>query len=181
MWDMPTDSDGRIGHTPCRSQIYSQDTGTRSSSVSTSALNFVSSSLMMKYSCPGSSLVMRAGFSYNPETKRQSSLWKSPMSPRPKKATQVKCNLKSMITTFFDSKGIVHKEFVPTGQNVNSGFYCEVLRRLRENVRSHRPSTFAGTDLAASPRQRPVPHFRPHPPVSGEKQNCCYPPPTVLP
>jgi len=36
-------------------------------------------------------------------------------------------------------KGIVHKEFVPTGQTVNSGFYCEVLQRLRENVRRHRP------------------------------------------
>jgi len=52
----------------------------------------------------------------------------------PKKARQVKSNLKSMINTFFDIKGIVHKEFVPTGQTVNSGFYCEVLRRLRKKV-----------------------------------------------
>jgi len=51
----------------------------------------------------------------------------------------VKCNLISTIITFFDIKGIVHKEFVPTGQTVNSGFYCEVLRRLRENLRRHRP------------------------------------------
>jgi len=43
-----------------------------------------------------------------------------------------------MIITLFDIKGIVHIEFVPTGQTVNSGFYCEVLRRLREKVR--RPS-----------------------------------------
>ena len=35
-------------------------------------------------------------------------------------------------------KGIVHKEFVPTGQIVTSGFYCEVLWRLHENVRRHR-------------------------------------------
>jgi len=35
---------------------------TRSSSASTSALNFVSSPPMMKLSCPGSPLVMRAGF-----------------------------------------------------------------------------------------------------------------------
>ena len=78
-------------------------------------------------------------YGYDPETKRQSSQWKSPTSPRPKKARQVKSNLKSMIITFFDIKGIVHKEFVPTGQTVNSGFYCEVLRRLREKVRRHRP------------------------------------------
>jgi len=71
---------------------------------------------------------------YDPETKRQSSQWKSPTSPRPKEARQVKSNLKSMIITFFEIKEAVHKEFVPTGQTVNSGFYCEVLRRLREKV-----------------------------------------------
>ena len=43
------------------------------------------------------------------------------------------------------------------------------------------PPASARTDLAASPWQCPVSHFRPHPPVSGEKQNCCYPPPTILP
>jgi len=78
-------------------------------------------------------------YGHDPESKQQSSQWKSPTSPKPKKARQVKSNLKSMIITFFDIKGIVHKEFVPTGQTVNSGFYCEVLGRLREKVRRHRP------------------------------------------
>jgi len=73
-------------------------------------------------------------YGYDPETKQQSSQWKSPTSPRPKKARQVKSNIKSLIITFFDVKGIVH-----TGQTVNSGFYCNVLRRLRENVRRRRP------------------------------------------
>ena len=72
-------------------------------------------------------------YSYDPETKQQSSQWKSPTS-RPKKARQVKSNVKNIIITFFDVKGIVQKEFVPTGQTVNPGFYCDVLRRLRENV-----------------------------------------------
>ena len=41
---------------------------------------------------------------------------------------------------FLDIRGIVHKEFVPSGQTVNRKFYCEVfLRRLRENVRRKRP------------------------------------------
>jgi len=74
-------------------------------------------------------------YGYDPETKQQSSQWKSPTSPRPKKTRQVKNNVKSMIITFFDVKGNVHKDFVPTDQTVNSGFYCDILRRLRENVR----------------------------------------------
>jgi len=44
-----------------------------------------------------------------------------------------------MIITFFDIKGIVQKECVPTDRTVNSGFYCEDLLRLREKVRRHRP------------------------------------------
>ena len=78
-------------------------------------------------------------YGYEPETKQQSSQWKSPMSPRPKMARQVKSNVKNMIITFFDVKGIVHKEFVPTDQTVNSGFCCDVLQRLHENVRRRRP------------------------------------------
>jgi histone-lysine N-methyltransferase SETMAR len=44
-----------------------------------------------------------------------------------------------VIIIFFDIKGIVHKEFVPTGQRVNGKLYCDVLRRLRENNRRKRP------------------------------------------
>jgi hypothetical protein len=42
------------------------------------------------------------------------------------------------------------------------------------------PRTLATTDLAASPWQRTVSHFRPNPEVSGETQNGSHPPPTVL-
>jgi hypothetical protein len=47
--------------------------------------------------------------------------------------------VKSMLITFFDIKGIVHKEFVLAGQTVSSIGYYNVLRRLRENVRRPRP------------------------------------------
>ena len=74
-------------------------------------------------------------YGYDPETKQQSSQWKSPGSPRPKKARQSRNALKSMLIVFFDIRGIVHHEFVPQGQTVNAQFYCSVLHRLRENIR----------------------------------------------
>jgi histone-lysine N-methyltransferase SETMAR len=39
---------------------------------------------------------------------------------------------------FFYVMGIVHHEFVPPNTMVNSDFYCDILRRLRENVRRKR-------------------------------------------
>jgi hypothetical protein len=44
-----------------------------------------------------------------------------------------------MLIIFFNIKVTVHKEFVLAGQTVNSAYYCDVLRRLRENVRTLRP------------------------------------------
>jgi len=44
-----------------------------------------------------------------------------------------------MLLTFFDIRGIVHYEFVPTGQTVNQDYYLEVLKWLREKVRRKRP------------------------------------------
>jgi histone-lysine N-methyltransferase SETMAR len=43
-----------------------------------------------------------------------------------------------MLSVFFYVKGIVHCEFVPPNTTINSDFYCDVLKRLRENVRRKR-------------------------------------------
>jgi len=40
---------------------------------------------------------------------------------------------------FFDSQGIVHKEYVLPGQTVNQTFYREVLERLGKRVECVRP------------------------------------------
>jgi histone-lysine N-methyltransferase SETMAR len=74
-------------------------------------------------------------YGYDPETEQQLSQWKSPSSPRPKKARMSRSSTKTMLIVFFDICGIVHCEFVPQGQTVNKKFYCEVLRHLRENIR----------------------------------------------
>jgi len=44
---------------------------------------------------------------------------------------------------FFLIRGMVHYEYVPTGQTVNQVYYLEVLERLREKVRRKRPEIFA--------------------------------------
>jgi hypothetical protein len=73
-------------------------------------------------------------YEYGPETKQQSSQWKSPGSPRPKKARQSRSATKSMLFVFFNIQGIVHHEFDPEGQTVNAEFYCSILHRLREDI-----------------------------------------------
>ena len=77
-------------------------------------------------------------YGYNPETKQQFLQWKSPGSPRPKKARQSRSATKSMLIVFFDIRVIVHHDFVPEDQTVNAEFYCNDLRRLREDIRRKR-------------------------------------------
>ncbi|UYV73070.1 hypothetical protein LAZ67_10001736 [Cordylochernes scorpioides] len=45
-----------------------------------------------------------------------------------------KSRIKTMIIVFFDIRGIVHCEFVPQRQTVNSAFYLEVLKRLKRRI-----------------------------------------------
>jgi len=78
-------------------------------------------------------------YGYDPKTKQQSSQWESASPQRPKKARQVKSNVKTMLICFFDIKGLVHFEFVPQGQTVNQQFYLEVFKRLRDAVQRKRP------------------------------------------
>jgi hypothetical protein len=47
---------------------------------------------------------------------------------------------KCLLIIFFDIKGIVHKEFVLTGQTVNSAYYCDILWWLHENVQILNPN-----------------------------------------
>jgi len=73
-------------------------------------------------------------YGYDVETKAQSSQWKLPEEPRPKKIRKVRSNVKVLLTVFFDFNGVVHHEFLPYGRTVNKECYLEVMRRLREAV-----------------------------------------------
>ncbi|UYV76679.1 hypothetical protein LAZ67_14001721, partial [Cordylochernes scorpioides] len=78
-------------------------------------------------------------YGYNVETKAQSSQWKLPHEPRPKKARQVRSNVKVLLTVFFDCRGVVHHEFLPQGRTVNKEYYLQAMRNLREAIRQKRP------------------------------------------
>jgi len=78
-------------------------------------------------------------YGYDPETKQMYSQSKTASSPQPKKARQVKSNVKTMLIAFFDIDGLVHHEYIPRGQTVHKEFYKTVLQRLRDAVCRHRP------------------------------------------
>ncbi|UYV83122.1 hypothetical protein LAZ67_22002308 [Cordylochernes scorpioides] len=78
-------------------------------------------------------------YGYDVETKAQSSQWKLPHEPRPKKARQVRWNVKVLLTVFFDCRGVVHHEFLPQGRTVNKEYYLQVMRNLRGAIRQKRP------------------------------------------
>jgi len=87
-------------------------------------------------------------FQYDTESKRQSMHWKSPSSPRQKKARQSKSKFKEIKIVFFFIWGIVQHDWVPEVQTVNQFYYKEVLTNIRERVKCGRRL------MGSSPRQR---------------------------
>ena len=77
--------------------------------------------------------------------KAQSSQWKSPGSPCPKKAQQSRSKIQTMLTVFFDWEDFVHKYTLP-GQTINKGYYSNVLRRLRDAIWWKQPQLWATGD-----------------------------------
>lgn len=127
-------------------------------------------------------------FRYDPATKRQSAEWKSADSPKGKKLRLQKSKVKTMLICFYDSKGIIHHEFVPEGHTVNAQFYLGVLERLLKRIRRVRPeystpgSWFLLHDNAPAHRAVLVAEYLAtkqvcvlnHPPYSPDMSPCDY-------
>jgi len=62
-------------------------------------------------------------FACDPETKQQSSEWVGETSPWLKKLKFQRSRFKTMLIIFFNSQGVIPKEFVPEGKTVNAEFY----------------------------------------------------------
>jgi len=82
-------------------------------------------------------------YGYDPETRVQSSQWKSPSYPRAKKAHQSRSNIKVMMIVFFDLHGNVQAEFVPRNTTENSEYYKGLLECLRSDVCRKQPEKWA--------------------------------------
>ena len=68
----------------------------------------------------------------------QSSQWKRPDEPGPKKTHQVRSDVNVFVTVFFDCNGVVHPEFMPHCRTVNKIYYLGVMRRLRQAIHQNR-------------------------------------------
>ncbi len=72
---------------------------------------------------------------YQNETKMESCQWLPTGSVRPLKALKSGTGKKTMLILFHDAYGVIHMEFVPPGETVDSEFYCQVLERLLNKIR----------------------------------------------
>ena len=86
-------------------------------------------------------------FAYDPETKQQVSEWVGETSPWLKKLKLERSNIKTMLIIFFNSQGIVYKEFVPRGKPVNAEFYKGVMDHLPKNIQQVSLTAFCCRDL----------------------------------
>ena len=59
----------------------------------------------------------------------------------------LKVRMKTMLIIFFDSQGVVHKEFVPEGKTVNAESYKGVMDCLLKRIQRVRPAAFCSPDF----------------------------------
>jgi len=67
--------------------------------------------------------------------------------PWPKKLKFQRSCIKTRLIIFFDSQGIVHKEFVPEGKTVNAEFCKGVMDCLPKHIQRVRPAMFCFQDF----------------------------------
>ena len=67
--------------------------------------------------------------------------------PLPKKLKFQRSRIKTILIIFFDSQGVVHKEFVPEGKTVNVEFYKGAMDRLLKRIQRVRPTAFCSRDF----------------------------------
>lgn len=90
-----------------------------------------------------------------PESKRQSSVWKARDEPTPVKAMTAPSAGKQMATVFWDKEGILLIEWLPRGTTINSEYYIKVLQKLREAIKTERRGKLTRGVLLQQDNARP--------------------------
>lgn len=80
-------------------------------------------------------------FAYDPTIKCQS-LEVGSEQAKSMKTHATKPKVKTMLIAFFDSRGMVHQEFVPQGQTINGLFYRDVMNRLLKQIQRVRSELY---------------------------------------
>ncbi len=79
-------------------------------------------------------------YTYEPTWKQQSTTWLASGEEHHSKVRKELSVRKVMVAVFWDAQGIIHREFVPRGDTMDSPMYRQILRNLRESVRRKRPA-----------------------------------------
>ncbi|KAK9870030.1 hypothetical protein WA026_006125 [Henosepilachna vigintioctopunctata] len=74
-------------------------------------------------------------YCYDIETKAQSSQRKLSEEPRQEKSSQIRSNVKVLLTVFFNYKDVVHHEFLANFRSIKKEYYKEVMQRFLEAMR----------------------------------------------
>lgn len=75
---------------------------------------------------------------FDPETKKQSMVWKHRSSPPPKKFRVAPSAGKVMASVFWDSQGVIMVDYLATGGTVTGQYYATLIIQLRENIKAKR-------------------------------------------
>lgn len=75
---------------------------------------------------------------FDPETKQQSSQWKRPSSPTPKKFRAVASAGKVMASIFWDSEGILLIDYLERGTTITGQYYAALIPKLRNAIKEKR-------------------------------------------
>ncbi len=117
---------------------------------------------------------------YEPATKRNSSTWLRRNERRPHKPVKDRYVRKVMVVIFWDSRGVIFRQFVPAGQGVTKEVYLQMMRDLREAIRRRRQRFWARqnfwlhhdgapahrSDIVVNFLQATGTNILPHPPYS---------------
>ncbi len=97
---------------------------------------------------------------YDPASRASTMTWLSSGERRPPKTRMQRNALKVMIIIFWDSAGVVFKEFVPRGQGVTAAYYLGVMCRLRDSIRRRHPVCWQRNDWMLQHNNAPTHHGR---------------------